>query len=345
MNAIAAGRRRAPGVWRRVFQPLFGIFAAVFTRLHLWVMLMIVLYLGSGITIVGPEEVGIVRRFGRLVNVDTAAGIHTSGIVFALPRPIDEVLHVNVKRIAEVDLETLAAPTDALRASVRTIDPRRVGYALTGDHNIVHAQFKIHYQVADPVAHLLGPRDPERVIVDVSTAEAVRAVGERDVDHVLAEGRSEFVDTVRTRTQARLDAAGLGIGIVSLELTALGPPAPVQAAFTEVQSAVIAAETKKQNARTDRASSLPAAESEAADRLASATAYAVGIRAAAGADATAFGALAAEDRRNPGVVRERLYRDAVAPVVANAGMRQFLPPPAGPRYSGLRIELPPEGSP
>jgi membrane protease subunit HflK len=115
--------------------------------------------------------------------------------------------------------------------------------------------------------------------------------------------------------------------------------------FTAVQSAVIEAQTKKQNARTDRASNLPAAESTAADRLAAATKYAVDTRAAAEADATAFGALAAEYRRNPAVVRERLYRDAVAPIIASAAKRQFLPPPAGDRYSGLRIEVPPESFP
>ncbi len=340
------GRRRRRGLWRRVLEPVGGILAAVFARIHLWVIVMVLLYLGSGVTIVGPHEVGIVRRFGRIVGEGSASAIHGPGLVFALPPPIDDVVRVNVKRVYETDLGTLAPPAGEVSLpTARTIDPVRVGYALTGDHNIVHARFEVHYRVADPIAFLLGPSEPERVLIDVVTSEAVRAVGGRGVDDILTEGRSELVDAVRARAQAGLDAAGLGIAIVSLELTALGPPTAVAAAFTAVQSAVIAAQTKKDDAQTARASALPAAESNAAESRSAATKYAVDTRATAEADATAFKALAAEYRRSPTVVRERLYRDALARIIPVAAKREILPPPVGGRYSGLRITLPSENVP
>jgi membrane protease subunit HflK len=341
MTVEGAGRRRGQGVWRRVLQPLVGLSATLIASLPLWVIVMIVLYLGSGITIVGPDEVAIVRRFGRFLGAGTAAAIHSPGLLFALPRPVDEVVRVNVKKVYEADVGTLAPPsgTDTLPSSM-TIDPTRVGYALTGDHNIIHARFKAHYRVSDPVAYLIGCSDPERALLDVLTGEAVRAVGERDVDHVLAEGRSEFVETVRDRAQLRLDAADLGIVIVSLELTSLNPPGAVTAGFTAVQSAVIAAQTAKQNAQTERARIIPGAQANAADNRSTATMYGVSTRAAADADATRFRALASEYRRNPAVVRERLYRDTMTHVVASAGKREFVPPPASDRYSGLRITVP-----
>lgn len=345
MTDATPGQRRRHGVWRRILAPVVGILAAVFARIHLWVLLMVLLYLGSGITIIGPDEVGIVWRFGRIVGGDSATAIHSPGLVFALPPPIDHVVRVNVKRIYEADLGTLAPPRGEVSLpTARTIDPVRVGYALTGDHNIVHARFKVHYRVTDPLAFLVGPSEPERLLVDVVTAEAVRAVGGRDVDHILTEGRSDFVDDVRARAQVRLDAASLGITIASLELTQLGPPTAVAPAFTAVQSAVIEAQTKKQNARTARASALPAAESDAADRVSRATKYAVDTRAKAAADATVFKALAAEYRRSPAVVRERLYRDALTRVIGGAAKREFLPPPVRDRYTGLRIVVPSESS-
>ncbi len=338
---MTVGRRRGQGVWRRVFQPLVALFATVIASLPLWVIVMMLLYLGSGITIVGPDEVGIVRRFGRLVGGGTAAAIHSPGLLFALPRPLGEVVRINVKRVYEVDVGTLAPPRgeDTLPSSM-TMDPTRVGYALTGDHNIIHARFKVHYRVGDPIAYLIGCGEPERALLDVLTGEAVRAVGQRDVDHVLAEGRSDFVTIVRDRAQARLDDARLGITIVSLELTSLGPPGAVAAGFTAVQSAAIAAQTARQNAQTERANAIPAAEAAAADRRSLAIRYAVDTRAAAESDATAFRALALEYRRSPAVVRERLYRDAMTRVVAGAGKREFVPPPVGARYGGLRITVP-----
>jgi len=341
VNDGAARPRREHGVWRRVLQPVAGLLGGALRRLHLWVVVMIGLYLGSGITVVGPDEVALVQRFGRFVGAGTAATIHGPGLLFAFPRPFDDVVRVNVKRVYEAELTTLAPPAGEVSLpTTKTIDPVRVGYALTGDHNIVHARFTVHYRISDPVAYVVGTNEPERVLGDVLTSEAVRTVGERAVDQVLAEGRSEFVDTVRDRAQARLDAAGSGTTIVSLELTALIPPGPVAAVFTAVQSAAIAAQTQQQNARTERAGALPAAEARAADRLATATRYAVGTRAAAEADAVAFQALVAEYRRSPAVVRDRLYRDAMGRILAGAGKRDLVPPPLHDRYDGLRITIP-----
>jgi membrane protease subunit HflK len=328
-------------VWRGVLQPLVGLLAGILGRLHLWVVVMILLYLGSGITIVGPDEVALIERFGRIVGRGTAAAGHGPGLLFALPRPFDHILRVNVKRVYEAEVTTLVPPTsDVNPRKELTIDPVKVGYALTGDHNIVHARFTVHYRVSDPVAYVIGCSDPERALLDVLTGEAVRAVGESAVEHVLAEGRSEFVETVRDRAQAHLDGDGLGIAIASLELTSLSPPVAVGAAFTAVQSAVIEAQTKKQNAQTEHANAIPAAESRAADRLSLATRYAVSTRAAAKADATAFRALAAEYEHSPAVVRERLYRDTMARVLASAGKRELVPPPVGARYRGLRLTVP-----
>ena len=65
MNDGAARPRREHGVWRRVLQPVAGLLGGALRRLHLWVVVMIGLYLGSGITVVGPDEVALVQRFGK----------------------------------------------------------------------------------------------------------------------------------------------------------------------------------------------------------------------------------------------------------------------------------------
>ena len=112
-----------------------------------------------------------------------------------------------------------------------------------------------------------------------------------------------------------------------------------------MQSAVIAAQTAKQNAQTERASAVPGAEAGAASLRSAAASYAVSTGAAAESNATTFRALALEYRRNPAVVRERLYRDAMTRVVASAGKCEIVPEPAGNRYNGLRITVPTGKSP
>jgi membrane protease subunit HflK len=298
---------------------------------------MVVLYCGSGITRVGPDEVAIVLRLGRVLNEGTAQATHPPGMLFALPRPFDEVVRVNVQKILQADLITLVPPDEEW--DPRTLDPVSVGYALTGDHNVVHARFSVRYKVSDPVAFALRCAAPEGVLSDALTAETVRAVGRRPVDDVLSEGRADLVAEIKANAQKRLDAGEVGLALVSLDLTQLAPPLAVSKAFKEVQSAAIAAQTKKADAETDREKRIPAAEASAAAALSDAEKYAVSTRAAAEADATAFRALVAEYRKEPAVVRERLYRDAIGQVFAQAGKREFLPPPVGGRYPDVRVSV------
>jgi membrane protease subunit HflK len=336
---VSIGRRRdEPGPWRRLLAPISGLATGALGRLHLWVIGMVVLYCGSGITRVGPDEVAIVLRLGRVVNQGTAQATHPSGMLFALPRPFDEVVHVNVQRILEAELITLVPPDDE-EFDPSTLDPAAVGYAVTGDHNIVHARFSVRYKVSDPVAFALRCAAPESVLSDALTAETVRAVGRRSVDDVLSEGRADLVAEIKANAQRRLDAGEVGLSLVSLDLTQLGPPMAVSKAFKEVQSAAITAQTKKADAETDKAKRIPAAEATAAEALSDAEKYAVSTRASAEADATAFRALVAEYRKEPAVVRERLYRDAIGQVFAQAGKREFLPPPVGGRYPDVRVSI------
>ena len=339
MTPTAIGRRRGSrGPWRRLLAPLIGAASAGLARLHLWVFGMVLLYLGSGLTRVAPDEVAVILRLGRVLNQGTAQEANPPGMLFALPRPFDDVVKVNVQKVYEAELVTLIPPDDA-GWDPSTLHPVSAGYALTGDHNIVHARFGVRYTVSDPVDFALRCAAPESVLADVLTSVTVREVGRGGVDVVLTAGRAALVDAIRAGTQARLDAGRVGLTVVSLELSQLGPPKAVSKAFTAVQSAVIAAQTKKSDAETDRAKRVPAAEADAAAQLSDATRYAVATRAAAEADATAFSALALEYRKDPSVVRERLYRDAMAEVFASAGKREFLPPPVSGRYPDLRISI------
>jgi membrane protease subunit HflK len=318
---------------------MLDLAGALLGRLHLWIGLMILLYLGSGITIVRADEAALVLRFGRLVGEGTAAAVHPPGLLFALPRPFDEVVRVSVRKVYQVDVTTLSDAGAETRFPRTTLDPILVGYALTGDHNIVHAHFTAKYQVGDPVQWALFASQPERTLVDVLTGEAARTIGETSVDSVLSEGRADLVQKIRDRVQARLDEAGLGVQLVSLEVVALAPPSAVESDFTAVQSAHIQARTKQEDAEAEQASAIPAAQAAAAQKVSDAKSYAVTTKALAESTSTAFRALVAEYRANPGVVRDRLYHDGVTQVMAAAGKRVLVPPPLNGKYPDLRLTV------
>ena len=331
-------RLRAPSEIGRLGAPLGRLLDAVWQRMHWWIAAMALLYAVSGITVVKPDEVAVILRWGRLVGDTPALQLYGPGLLFAFPRPVDQVVRVLIKHVWELPVSTLASVQD-WRGS-NTLDPVAQGYSLTGDQNIVHVDMVARYHVRDPAEWALyGPKPDDVLRVEV-TAAMVRSLGEMGVDRVLADGRKTLIDTATRRAQAGLDAAHSGLELSSLELTRLAPPGALATDFDAVQSAFIGAATKKKQAQAFAEKTIPKAQADADAALQSTRADVAADLARAQGDADAFRALDQEYRANPVVVRERLYRDAVDRAIAAAKV-EWVPPPVGDRYQGFRVSLPP----
>jgi membrane protease subunit HflK len=319
--------------------PLARLLDAAWRRMHWWVAAMALLYAASGITVVRADEVAVVKRWGRLVGETPAAQEHGPGLLFAFPRPMDQVVRVKTMHVWQHSIETLGEPPFDFVGTGETLDPLAIGYALTGDQNIVQVAMMARFRVRDPADFAFhGPRPEEILRAEVSAA-MVRSLGEMGVDHVLSDGRKDLIAVATKRAQAGLDAAHAGLALVSLELTDLAPPPALAGDFDAVQSAYIATETKKKNAQAIAQDIVPRAHAEADALVQAARADAAAARARARGDAEAFLALDREYRANPAVVRERLYRDRVEAVIGRAREVRWVPPPAGGRYQGLRVQV------
>jgi membrane protease subunit HflK len=169
----------------------------------------------------------------------------------------------------------------------------------------------------------------------------VRSIGEMGVDRVLADGRKSLIATTLRRAQSGLDSAHSGLELLSIELTRLAPPKALAPEFDAVQSAFIGAETKRRNAQSFAEGAIPQARAKADAALQQARGAADADLARARGESSAFLALAREYHANPGVVRERLYRDAVEAAIGRAGRVRWVPPPSGGKYRGFRITLGP----
>jgi membrane protease subunit HflK len=324
----------------RLAAPLARLLDQAWRRMHWWVAAMGFLYAVSGITIVRSDEVALVLRWGHLVGSTPALQQHGPGLLFAFPRPVDQVVRVQIKHVSELQVLTLAN-LRGVGGEGESLDPLIVGYALTGDQNIVHVEMVARYQVRDPAEWAFsGPRDEDVLRVEV-TAAMVRSLGEMGVDRVLSDGRKNLIETAMRRAQSGLDAAHSGLELSSLELIRLTPPVSLAGDFDAVQSAFIGAETRKKEAQSFAQSAIPQAQAESDRALQSARASGAEELARARGDAEAFLALDREYRANPVVVRERLYRDAVERAIIAAAKTRWVPPPAGGRYQGLRISLAP----
>lgn len=332
-------RAREPSEIFRLATPLARLIDGAWQRMHWWVATMALLYAASGITVVKPDEVAVILRWGRLVGDSAALQEHGPGPLFALPRPVDQVVRVPVKHVWELPVRTLAS----VRAggNAKSLDPLTEGYALTGDDNVVQLDMVARYRVRDAAAWAFyGPRSEDALRVEV-TAAMVRSLGEMPVDRVLADGRTSLIAIATARAQAGLDAARSGLELVSLELVRLAPPQSLAKEFDAVQSAYIDAETKKKDAQAYQARIIPEAQAEADAQLQGARAKASADLAQATGDAEAFLALARAYRADPVVIRERMYRDTIDRAIASAELVRWVPPPVGDKYHGFRISLTP----
>jgi membrane protease subunit HflK len=334
-------RSSVPSELARLAAPLGRVFDAAWRRMHWWILAMALFYAVSGITVIRPDEVAVVERWGRLVGDTAATRQHGPGLLFAFPRPVDQVVRVKTKYVQQLPVRTLDAPV-RWAASGNTLDPLRVGYALTGDQNVVHVGMIARYRVRDPVEWAFyGPRAEDVLRTEVSAA-MVRSLGEVSVDRVLAEERKDVIRIVTQRAQVGLDAAHSGLELVTLELTELVPPQALAASFEAVQSAFIEAETKKKAAQAYAEEVRPRARAEADQAVQVARADTATSLARAAGDTAAFLDLQHQYALDPLVVRERLYRDAVDKAIGGAAAVRWVPPPAGAHYEGFRVLVSPE---
>ena len=95
-----------------------------------WVLPVLTLgYLLSGIIVVGSDEVAVILRFGQLSGGNAATAQKYPGMHYTLPRPIDEVVRVNIKKVYELKLEiSILAEAHHVSLLKPSIRPKRATY-------------------------------------------------------------------------------------------------------------------------------------------------------------------------------------------------------------------------
>jgi len=299
------------------------------------ILILVVLFLASGVRTIQQGEVGVVLRLGRLVG--GAEKVRQPGLLIAWPYPIDEVIRVPVMENREVTIDDYWQP-EGSGTSRRSFHPFEQGYCITGDYNVVLLRITVKYQISDAIQYALIIENPEQLLRSAVRTELIRTIGELPVDDIMTERKAELVALVKQRAQEKLDSIDSGLHILAVEINELIPPRSVLPDFQDVQSAFIEKETAVRNAETYYAQTIPGARAEANQYLNDAEAYKVRVLAAANADANRFIELYEEYRQNPEVVMERLLNESLSRAIAQAGNRYVVPDPP----SSGRLLIPPD---
>jgi membrane protease subunit HflK len=246
-----------------------------------WLLAVVLvgLWLASGLFQIEASERGVVQRFGRF------SGLRDPGFGWAFPWPIERVTKVNVSSVNVVE---------------------HTSRVLTADVNLVDIGTTIQYQNADPVKVLFQVKELDATLVDVAESAIREVVGQASLDDVLGAARQRITDSARDLIQRTLDSYNSGVRITSVNLTNVQVPDPVVGSQRDANKAIEDRERFAQEAQAYANDILPRAEGQAQRMLQDAEAYKAQVMALAEGDVSRFNSVSAAYALAPAVTRQRM---------------------------------------
>lgn len=267
---------------------------------------------------IGPDEVGVVQRFGKYLTL-SPSGLHAK-----LPFGIDKVTPIKVEKIFKEDFGIRISHSGSGRSSSSHYAEESL--MLTGDLNILDVRWIVQFKVKDPVKLLFAVRDPRDNIRDVSEVVMRRFVGDYTVDEVLTTKREEIDHFVQEEMQRILDDYQTGVQIVTVKLLDVNPPGKVKPAFNEVNEAKQEKEKMINEAWEAYNKVVPKARGEAEKTIREAEGYSLDKINRAKGEAERFLATLAEYKKAPQITRERLYLETMMDVLPKAKDKYIIDP-------------------
>ena len=273
--------------------------------------IVVIIILISLFYTIGPEEVGVIKRWGRFVRT-TEPGLHLK-VPFA-----ETVTKVKVKYIfkGEFGFRTLRAGVETIYAPERFEEESLM---LTGDLNVAVVEWIVQYKIKDPINYLFKVRDVQKTIRDLSESAMRQIVGDRSVDEVLTIGRIEVALETQEKLQEILDSYDVGIQVTTVKLKDVNPPDPVKDSFNEVNVAKQDRETTINQAWEAYNKVIPRAKGEAEKTISQAEGYAVNRVNRAMGDANKFVAVWKEYQMAKDVTKRRLYLETLGEILPKIG--------------------------
>lgn len=260
---------------------------------------------------VGPEEVGVITRFGKYVRE------LSPGLNFKMPF-FERIRKVPVERQQkeEFGFRTLTAGIQSTYTKSGVEDESLM---LTGDLNLADVEWVVQYRVSDPYSFLFRVREPVTSLRDISEAVMREIVGNRTVNEVLTVGRIEIASEVQNLIQKICNEYSLGIKIEQVVLQDVNPPDPVKDAFNAVNQAQQEKETLINQAKSEYNKVIPWARGQADETIQKAEGYATQRVNNAMGEATRFSALYNEYIKAPEVTKRRIYLETMRSAIPKLG--------------------------
>jgi membrane protease subunit HflK len=290
-----------------------------FSKYFIWLLIGMFLITGLKglIYSIGPDEVGVIQRFGRYIRL-SSPGLHAK-----IPFGIEKVTPIKVEKIFK---EEFGTGKEGISSRIVLTGNKDETLMLTGDLNILDVRWIVQYKIKDPIRFLFVVRNPQNVIRDVSEVVMRRLVGDYSVDEVLTIKREEIDRLAQIETQKILDDYQTGVQVVTIKLLDVNPPDTVKPAFNEVNEAKQEKEKMINQAWEAYNKVVPKAKGEAERTIREAEGYSLDKINRAKGESERFLATLAEYKKAPEITQKRLYLETLNEVLPKVKNKYIIDP-------------------
>lgn len=263
-------------------QSLTDAVRLIYRVIQAFIVLLIVLFIGSGYQSVGEGERGIKLVFGRVTGRDLSPGAQ-----WTAPFPVGELVKVGIgeQRVLlldsfwpDVPREMRNWPLDQLSGRKPSLKPGVDGSLITAEGNIAHATWTASYRRVDVAAWAenIHETHEQRIVRAALERGVVRAVAESTVDQLLKQssgsadsvaGEGRIEGRVHRIAQETLDGLDAGIRIERVTLERQAPPLRIYNDFQAVANAEAVAAREREESQRYRREALNAMAGPAHEQL------------------------------------------------------------------------------
>jgi membrane protease subunit HflK len=303
---------------------------SVFGVLKFVMLAVLVIFVGSGVFTVEPNEVAVVLRFGKPVGT-TREQVKKAGLHFAFPYPIDEIVKIPFGKSHSIETSSgwyFETPEDIARGAPprarATLAPYFDGYVISADGNVFHALGTMRYRVTDPVKYVFYYTDATSILQNIINRAMIHAATEFNADAAIYRSRSEFSARIRELIREGLIEQPMGISMEDFEVKT-APPLYVKSAFEQVQAAEQERSRKINVAQGKSSEITKLAEGEAESRRQGGIIESNRLVSAIQAEALSFTAQLQYYENDSDLFKRRVLSESLIVVMDRANDKFFLP--------------------
>ena len=284
--------------------------------LALYVVLGVLGYALSGMTVIAPDETGVHFRFGAIIDSKLEPGLH-----YRLPRPFESIVKVRSERIYRVELgfrtsQSLKGIFFGLlwetRHSIQGYQKiKQESIILTGDENIIDMSLVVHYRPTDAVVYRFMIKDMEMTVRGLTESIVRENLATETADDILITKRADLQDHLKADLIREVRKLELGIEILGVFLHDLHPPLEVVPTFRDVFSAREDKSKMLNEALAHKNEAIPKARGKSEARRLDAQAFEIEQSVKANGDAEKFKLLASAFQLSEDITRYRLFIEAI----------------------------------